>query len=66
VQAEDVGPVIVTDRVQEAAGGHDVAEVQVGDQGLLALPHWPGEDLTAGRDVTVLPSSIHSPFCSRY
>jgi hypothetical protein len=49
VQAEDIRPVIVADRVEQAAGRQHVAQVQVGDEGFLALPHRPGEDLTAGR-----------------
>src|SRR5271165_447436 len=49
MKAEDIGAVVMADRVEVAAGGQDVAEVQVGDKGFLALPHRPGEDLTAGR-----------------
>src|ERR1039458_7285499 len=39
----------MADRVEVAAGGQNIAEVQVGDKGFLALPHRPGENLTAGR-----------------
>jgi len=33
-----------------ACGRPVPAEIQVGDQGFLALPHRPGQDLSAGRD----------------
>ncbi len=47
---EDVGPVIVADRVEVATGRKHVTKVEVGDQGLLALPYRSGEDLAAGRN----------------
>jgi hypothetical protein len=41
VKAEDIGPVVMADRVEVATGGQDIAEVQVGDKGGCVNLIWP-------------------------
>jgi hypothetical protein len=66
VKAEDIGTVVMADRVEVAASGQDIAEVQVGDKGSSRCRTGPARISPLGATMTVLPSSSQSPFSSRY
>jgi len=50
VELEDVGPVVVADRIDRESGGHHRPEVEVGHERLLAFANQPGEDLASRAD----------------